>query len=212
MVTGEYYNIFGITRLDADLSEIQNKKEEKNVAFLHERIHYIQNFSTVYGVNRALLKMSQYLGMILQIQNGKFPAKPFDRDDQEFISTLFEMSEGDSFDIEGNIIQCHAVQKIEEIDNYMFFDYDACFPEYRHLYKNQLILKYDDGKEYNFGGFAISESMAYLFEQIFYGRFDYSHRLPYDACNLVYKFLVNKECKCTVLLALCYPVIRRQRC
>ena len=204
MITGEYYNIFGITKLDADLSDAVSSKEEKNVAFLHERIHYIQNFSTVYGVNRALLKMSQYLGTILQIQEGKFPSKPFEREDQEFIGAIFEMAEGDSFDNEGNIVQCHAVQKIEEIDNYTFFGYDVEFPEYRYLYKNQLALKYDDGKEYYFGGSAISESMSYLFEQIFFNEVEYSHRLPYDACNLVYKYLVKTECKCTVLVALCY--------
>lgn len=205
MIEGEYYNIFGITYIDDDLSEMQNAKEDKNVVFLHERIHYIQNFSTVYGVNRALLKMSQYLGIILQIQHGEFPSKPYDRDDQEFINALFEMADGDSFDGQGNVVQCHAVEEVEEIDNYSFFEYDISFPKYRYLYKKQIILKYDKGNEYDFGGFAISESMAYLFEQVFYNKEDYSHRLPYDACNLVYKFFVGEKCeKPTVLLALCY--------
>ncbi len=208
MVTGEYYNIFGITQLDADYSEIQNKMQEKSAAYLHERVHYMQNFGTVYGVNKALFFMSKYLGMILQIQQGKFAMAPYDREDQDFINSIFLSAEGDGFDSKGNIIQCHAIEGIEEIDSYSFLEYDKTFPEYRNLYEKELILKYDEGKEYCFGGTAISESMAYLFEQFFFDRNDYSHRFPYNACEMVYQYIMKKECKnIPVLIGLCYAAL-----
>lgn len=197
--------MFGVTYIDGDLSIIQEQTEEKNLTFLHERIHYIQNFSTLYGLNHALLNMSQYLGRILQIQQGRFPTIPYDREDQEFIGALYDMAEGDSFDIGGEVYQCSAIHAIEEVDNYKFFGYDTRFPELYHLYKCQLILKYDDEKEFAFGGCAISESMAYLFEQVFYDKAEYSHALPYDACRLIYKFIMNRECdNPVVMIALCY--------
>ena len=53
MVSGEYYIALGITKLDADYEKVESLDTEKNSAYLHERVHFIQNFSTLYGVTRA---------------------------------------------------------------------------------------------------------------------------------------------------------------
>lgn len=208
MVEGEYYNIFGITKLCDDYSKIRNSDKEKLSAYLHERIHYIQNFTTVYGVYKALISMSDYLGRVLQIQQGKFPNKPYDREDQEFISALFNFADGASFSSEENMVQCHAIERIVEVDNYSDLEYDKDFPEYSHLFKKQMVLEYDGGQEYEFGAFAISESMAYLFEQLFFDSDDYSHRFPYNACDLVYQHIMHRKNEnISVMIGLCYVAL-----
>lgn len=97
MVEDEYYNIFGITKLCDDYSKIQNSDKEKLSAYLHERIHYIQNFTTVYGVYKSLVSMSDYLGRIFQIQQGKFPNKPYKSESQICLLRyyLYKMGLGD---------------------------------------------------------------------------------------------------------------------
>lgn len=204
MVTGEYYNVFGVTRLDEDYSKISEHSIEKNAAYLHESIHYMVNIGSVFGINKALMYMSRYLGYIIQIQQGIFPMQPYDKEDQDFIYSLITWAEGDSFDNKGQIVRCTSINRIEKVNNYRDYGYNEEFPEYEHLYKNQIILHFGN-IEYDFGGAAISESMAYLFEKFFFDVDDYEKDLPYNACEIVYEYIVGEKCcDLAVLIGLCY--------
>ena len=59
MISGEYNRVFGVTRLDEDYSNIENITDEMNAAYLHESIHFIQDFGSLYGVNVAVFRLSQ---------------------------------------------------------------------------------------------------------------------------------------------------------
>lgn len=207
MVGGEYYHAFGISKLEEDFSSISQGDVLKNSAYLHETIHYLQNFGSLYGVFQAINIFSDYLGMIINIQNGIFPMSAFANDEQDFIRSMLDCARGDSFDENGDCIQCHSIEGIDYEDEYHEF-YDEDFPGWEDTFKERIILLFDDGKKYKFGGAAISESMAYLMEQILYGVSDYSHRLPYDACRLLYKYVMGEECDNPILLyGFCYAAL-----
>lgn len=207
MVAGEYYKALGITVLEDDYEDVKTTDVNKNAAFLHERIHFIQNFSTLYGITNATYYLSQYLGMILKVRDGEFPISPFlpyDNEEQEFINALFTCSAGDSFDSNGKCIQCHSIQNIKMENNYSEY-YSEQFPTWKNRFKEQVVLIFDDEKRYEFGAIAIEESMAYLFERYVYTVNDYSHRFPYNACELIFHYIMGEECEHdNVLIALCY--------
>ena len=105
MVGGEYYHAFGISKLEEDFSSISQGDVLKNSAYLHETIHYLQNFGSLYGVFQAINIFSDYLGMIINIQNGIFPMSAFANDEQDFIRSMLDCARGDSFDENGDCIQ-----------------------------------------------------------------------------------------------------------
>lgn len=207
MVGGEYYNAFGISKLEGDYSEIMVDDIGKNSTYLHESIHYLQNFGSLYGIFQAIIVFSDYLGMIINLQNGIFPMAPFDNEEQDFVRSMFDCAKGDSFDENGECIQCHAIEGIEFEDDFSEF-YIEEFSEWRDSFKERIVLVFDGGQRYCFGGAAISESMAYLMEELLYGVSDYRHRLPYDTCRLLYKYVIGKECtNPIVLFGFCYAAL-----
>lgn len=207
MVSGEYYIALGVTKLDEDYENVGYLDVEKNSAYLHERVHFIQNCSTVYGVTRATYYLSQYLGMILKVKKGEFPLSsflPYDNEEQDFVNALFTCSAGDTFSNDGECIQCHSIEQVVKENIYAEY-YEETFPEWKDKFKEQIILKFDNDCRYELGGNAISESMAYLFEKFFFSSNDYSHRFPYNVCEMLYQYVVGEDCqKITILIALCY--------
>ena len=151
--------------------------------------------------------MRQYLGMIHKVKEGEFPISsflPYDGNEEDFYNAIFSCSAGDSFSEDGQCIECHKIQKISEEDAYIDY-YKDDFPKSRDDFKKQVILEFDDDKRYEFGGSALSESMAYLFEEYFFDSHDYSHVFPYNVCELLYQYIIGENCKKnTVLIALCY--------
>lgn len=207
MISGEYYIALGITRLNEDYGKVEGSNDEKNSAYLHERVHYIQNCSTVYGLAVATYYLDKYLGMVQKAREGEFPISsflPYNSEEQDFINAMFSCAAGDAFTKEGQCVQCHSIHGIVKEDVYGEFYADA-FPKWKNRFKEQIILKFDGDKRYEFGGSAISESMAYLFERYFFGSHDYAHRFPYNTCEMLYQYIVGEECqKITILIALCY--------
>ena len=51
--------------------------------------------------------------------------------------------------------------------------YEEDYPQYMDLFKPSVIVQYNDEKEYQFGGEAVAENMAYLFEKLFFNANDY---------------------------------------
>ena len=88
MIFGKYYTVFGIIELEEDYEKVEGINIEKNSAFLHERVHYIQDFSTIYGIIQVIYNLSQYIGNINKVRSGKSVTnvfEPLDGEDQDFI-------------------------------------------------------------------------------------------------------------------------------
>ena len=61
MVEGEYHRAFAIMKLNEDYSNPENVTLEKDSAYLHEYIHFIQDFGTCYGIDQSVDRLSRYL-------------------------------------------------------------------------------------------------------------------------------------------------------
>lgn len=203
MVVGEYHRVFGVTRLEESYEEKSAITAEMDAAYLHERIHYIQDFGSVYGINMAVYKLSYYLDIIGEIRNGKFPMILSLSDDGDFVDSCFKCMQGDSLN-EGRIKICHVIEEIEIEDPYIEY-YQESYPDRKDLFRQRIIIRYNGGKEFAFGGDAVSESMAYLFERFLFNSNDYENCLPYNACELLYEHILEEKCtNLPVIIAICY--------
>lgn len=187
MVEGEYYNCFGIVYLDTDASEIETDKNVQD-AFLHEDIHFVQNFYTLYGVNKAIVYMSMLARAFEFAHHNKWYLPRSDEEDM--VTSFFEIIAGDS-----DQKACHAIENIKPENQ--FKELYREIPQYKLGVEADTItlLFHGDNETYNFGGEAISESVAYIFEKILFNSNDYQgHQFPYNACELVYEYYFNKKC------------------
>ena len=192
MVSGEYYNYLGIVYLDADGNQIETSSEIKN-AFLHEDIHFVQNYTTLYGINKSIHEMSILLKYMDAAREGFFDIKLSDEED--VVKSSFDIMKGDCYQK-----LCHAIESIDmESQMQELHEFYETIPE--HLFnsdfnKDTVRLTFHNGNEnYQFGGDAINESVAFLFEKILLGSEDYSgHQLPYNACELVYERIWEERC------------------
>lgn len=193
LTEGEYYNVFGIVQLKADARRIDANQSIQD-AFLHEDIHFVQNFSTLFGVNKAIIGMSVLLKYFEAARNGYWD--PQYTDEEDMVKTFFDIIAGDSE--RPDCPKCHAVDNIT-FENQFKDLYDKELPQYGlgtevdtvtlHFYSAK-------GPEaYSFGGDAINESVAYLFEKLLFNSNDYTgHQFPYNACELVYLYIFGSKC------------------
>lgn len=202
MVEGEYHRAFAIMKLNGDYSNPENVTLEMDSAYLHEYIHFIQDFGTCYGVNQLVDRLSRYLDMILQIQTDNYSGYLKLSDEADFVSSFFVFAAGDSVEDISDTI-CHKVNEIEILEEKEYYEED--YPEYVDLFKPSVIVHYNHEKEFRFGGEAIAESMAYFFEKLFFNANDYEKSLPYNSCEIVYKEIVGTSCdSIQIMIALCY--------
>ena len=202
MVEGEYHRAFAIMKLNGDYSNPENVTLEMDSAYLHEYIHFIQDFGTCYGVNQSVDRLSRYLDMILQIQTDNYSGYLKLSDEADFVSSFFVFAAGDSVEDISDTI-CHKVNEIEILEEKEYYEED--YPEYVDLFKPSVIVHYNHEKEFRFGGEAIAESMAYFFEKLFFNANDYEKSLPYNSCEIVYKEIVGTSCDSSqIMIALCY--------
>ena len=54
MVEGEYQRAFAIMKLNEDYADQKNITLEMDSAYLHEYIHFLQDFTTYYGINQYI--------------------------------------------------------------------------------------------------------------------------------------------------------------
>lgn len=202
MVEGEYHRAFAIMKLNGDYSNPENVTLEMDSAYLHEYIHFIQDFGTCYGVNQSVDRLSRYLDMILQIQTDNYSGYLKLSDEADFVSSFFVFAAGDSVEDISDTI-CHKVNEIEILEEKEYYEED--YPEYVDLFKPSVIVHYNHEKEFRFGGEAIAESMACFFEKLFFNANDYEKSLPYNSCEIVYKEIVGTSCdSIQIMIALCY--------
>ena len=197
MVTGEYNQVFGIMNIDDDCSEKNCFKGELKPAILHEEIHYLQNYSTLYGVNMSIEVMSELLKSFEDVRKGKLLTL---NSEEDFVKTSFDVIEGDN-----KQIRCHSIEEVE-YKRFLKEFYSEVYGECLTNEYDTVILKFHSGNdEYLFGGAAICESMAYLFEVLVFEVDDYSRQFPYNACEMIYEYYWNKKCEdVEALIFLCF--------
>ena len=98
MVEGEYHRAFAIMKLNEDYSNPENVTLEKDSAYLHEYIHFIQDFGTCYGIDQSVDRLSRYLDMIIQIQTDNYSGYLKLNDEADFVSSLIVAAAGDSIE------------------------------------------------------------------------------------------------------------------
>ncbi len=202
MVEGEYQRAFAIMKLNEDYSNPENITLEMNSAYLHEYIHFIQDFGTCYGIDQSVDRLSRYLDMIMQIQTDNYSGYLKLSDEADFVSSLFMSAAGHSIEDISDTV-CHKVNGIELLEEKEYYEED--YPEYVDLFKPSVIVQYNNEKEFRFGGEAIAENMAYLFEKLFFNTNDYEKSLPYNSCEIVYKEIVGTSCdSIQIMISLCY--------
>lgn len=202
MVEGEYQKAFAIMKLNEDYSNVKNVTLEMDSAYLHEYIHYIQNFGTCYGINQSVYRLSCYLDMILQMQTDNYSGNLKLNDEADFVSSLFVVAAGDSVEDVSDTV-CHRVNGIQILDEKEC--YEENYSAYIDLIKPSVIVHYNNEKEFRFGGEAVAENMAYLFEKLIFNVNDYQKSLPYNSCEIIYKEIVGDSCdNLQIMIALCY--------
>ena len=202
MVEGEYQRAFAIMKLNEDYADQKNITLEMDSAYLHEYIHFLQDFTTYYGINQSIHRLDRYIKMIGQVWENDYSGYLKLSHEEDFVSSMFECAAGDfEEDISDKV--CHVINNIELREEKEY--YEEAYPEYIDSLTPSVIIHYNDKKKFQFGGEAVAENMAYLFEKLFYNANDYEKSLPYNSCELVYNEVVGKYCdSIQIMIALCY--------
>jgi len=193
LITGEYWPVFGIMGIDADCSESFAENVEMKAAFWHEEMHYVENFLTLYGINRSLEIMRRLIKAIKDAHSGSYSTGL--TKDEDFIHTTFQIMAGDNYEI-----KCHEIESIELKSNIREFygeQYNAYIQD--EIDTVELVF-HNDKQRYDFGGEAVCESVSYLFEKYMCESNDYSHTFPYNACEMIYEYYWKKKCDNTKAL------------
>lgn len=189
MVEGEYQRAFAIMKLNEDYADQKNITLEMDSAYLHEYIHFLQDFTTYYGINQSIHRLDRYIKMIGQVWENDYSGYLKLSNEEDFVSSMFECAAGDfEEDISDKV--CHVINNIELREEKEY--YEEAYPEYIDSLTPSVIIHYNDKKKFQFGGEAVAENMAYLFEKLFYNANDYEKSLPYNSCELVYNEVVGK--------------------
>ena len=136
---------------------IQSLSDDKLSTFFHEYIHYIQDFTTMYGLHR-LYVASEYIHYAANViykgpKRFNVPIEPIDDDSNVYKNSyIAKLVYGDY----NNTIDSFTIKNIYT-DNNIVDD--------KHNIKG-VIVKTNEGDKITFGSYAISESMAYLMEQL----------------------------------------------
>lgn len=180
---------------------IINKMSDKEATVLfHEYIHFLQDFTTYYGLNKLYVHSDYIHGVVNTIYKGKeqftVPFSINDNTDTVQLNLLIcNLTDGDNKDVSTVII--NDIQK----------DYEPFDPN-PHLEGIETInLRYNGNNYYTFGASAIMESMAYIMERLCSPRGVLpSSDFPYCAAELVAQYYdedFGSERNLLKVLALC---------
>ena len=211
---GCYYIGFFIARLNMTLHSKQFLPlfKEDTATILHEYVHYLQDISTIRGLDSII---TFYQKMQLVFAQAKDPAFQFlipIRSSQikdmnqiaAFNDELLSLEKG-SNQIEKPRIH-HINKIIFETDNMEMLKLE--YPEaYNQSYDGfpTIEIYYDNlSTPYSFGADCIAESMAYLCERILCNSVKRVNELPYDACDLVCEyFFPDLHISPVIMIAIC---------
>ncbi len=161
---------------------------------IHEYVHYIQDLSTTYGLNKVnyLMKMITYYFYIAQnSEEIKVPVI----DNSEYIIEV----EDYFFLLDGDI----ELTKYEPDIKIISYDLTNHLFEKLKIEVCSCILKFSDNKTYNFGARTINEGMAYLIEKNFYNNRN-APIIPYHICVMLADYIYKDNNLSDLdILALC---------
>lgn len=179
---GHYFPAFfkiGILN-GADITKIDNWDDTTSALFYHEYIHFLQDISTVYGLNNIIRIGEVIQEAITGIKNGS-----------ESFEVPFSFSDGniDTRDISivltgdrQEINEVFAIEKVEVLEK--FFVNSS---ERYHVPK--VVILADNERQINFGSHAIAEGMAYIAEQYIANNNLPAAEYPYKMVTKVADFL-----------------------
>ena len=185
---GCYIPSFFEMHVNTDCDDLTiNKLPLKDMTVLfHEYIHFLQDFTTYYGLN-SLYAYSEFLHSVINriyaIKTPDFPV-PFvinDNADNVLLNRqISNFTQGDT---------------IESVGQYMVFAIDE---GHDHLLPNPYLKKLEsitlnpEGDLRSFGAIAIMENMAYIMERLCSPNgYEKSPDFPYRAAELVADYYVN---------------------
>lgn len=166
----------------ATLLSLYNLKPENQATFVHEYIHYLQDLSTIFGINNAYVYSEYMHGAVNKIytdpnNEARLPVRIY----------------GNYGNIELNWeVNSACTGDYDEIDMLFLLDIEEKKKRtiYRCSYINKLTHIYlllPGGKRIQFGGRAIMESMAYMIEKCVEPRCKGAKDYPYHAAECVAK-------------------------
>lgn len=171
------------------ISNLNNLNDRDFSIFLHEYMHFIQDFSTFYGLNNMYVNseyMHSAVNQIYLMPKGHIviPIEPFtdNRDNVLLNSHLISLTMGDTEDVESLEIT-NITNTFDDIDipNSPLKKIESICVEFRSDKEGDGIL--------SFGAIAIMENMAYLMEQLITNDYETSPDYPYSIVEKVISYI-----------------------
>lgn len=195
LVGGLYYPAYFKISIhqDSDLLELENENNIAQVLFLHEYCHFIQDLTTIYGLNN-LARVSElnqfYINHWKNHGLKSIPKLPEDVKNNILIS---EHLNGDNFVIHEDFIIAQIVKVNVDLN-----------PKQSYIL-SKIIITTTENKKINFGAFAIMEGMAYIFEKrIGILKLDKPVTYPYLILHKIWAYYFrDSECDEIILFILC---------
>lgn len=187
---------------ELDFSNWNSISEHDLTVFFHEYIHFLQDISTVWGVNNIYVYGEYITGSVERILNlptGEFRIPFHIVDENENIKLnqdTINVTLGDT-----GSIQCFEIKEIVENEYELL-----CNEETISIPEIQLAIDGENGEDIIvFGARAIQENMAYLMEKLCSpNSFEPSPEFPYSAAEKVCDFIIpGFSEKQLIVLALC---------
>lgn len=170
--------------VDEDLSDLNNISQSAAATFFHEYIHYIQDISTTYGLLN-IINVVNYIKAANEVMiNGKLSKLEIPFKPSGHHKVIQVNREVDKYYLGSGIglSNCTDFKVYHETNNIIADNKSHAVKRIIIEYKNH---GGDVGK-YSFGGYCISESMAYGIENFVYpGELSQPPQLPYTSANIV---------------------------
>ncbi len=169
---GEYFPAFLYIYVDEkiDFDEFEGNEEEKKGTFIHEYCHFLQDVTTTYGINNAIIFFQELCRIIIPELNGN--------DIVIHNKDYWGLCNGDK-DIKEKVF---FINKIKIEKEYI---YQELWPQYSNLPNNNVLVIYNGNRKFNFGNYCIAESMAYLIERRLYNVQERFDEFPYNVCEKI---------------------------
>lgn len=215
---GEYIFGFFSIHINFNLEFMRNKlviSGENKPTYFHEYIHFLQNFTTTYCIRNTHFLLSQLIGSIYCVQNSettniKLPIRLEKIAFGELSNELINYSEGDYDDttyIEYDDIKIIKIEKYKiEEDKTLFSkeDYEI-IKKYIPMHiqikvRNDTMINVIN---FNFGAWAIKESMASIIENNLFGNYHEKKIIQYDIAKLICNFILGYNLDERLIVELC---------
>ena len=183
---GKYEPSFFNMKIDV-MSYNENMSDREISLFLHEYIHYLQNITTTYGLERLLYDFAILCRMVewLQKQNKADIYVPIPEDVLSELTKsnkkILDLTWGDTVDYDIKEFQFVSAEKLDSIRIDKQRSVDTICITYKNTTGEEDIC--------TFGAREINESMAYLIERKMTRDYESSPVYPYETAQMVAKYI-----------------------